>query len=135
MLGSFLLCPCHLPATIAGLALLTGGTALSPMIRDNPVVIGVLSTTLWLAGTWYGARVIRRSVEGIPAAPPVGCVAQGLEPGGTTTVTSPRSAQRATSTAVPATSPGPAGRPSHTASCTGGRPVSAARRTASSRAT
>ena len=64
LLGSFLFCPCHLPLTIAVLATVLGGTGLAAMIRDNAVVVAVFVTLLWLGGTAYGFRLLRRARSG-----------------------------------------------------------------------
>jgi len=61
MMGSFILCPCHLPVTLAIVASLAGGTVVGTFVRHNPYVIGVIVTALWVAGTWRGALLIRAS--------------------------------------------------------------------------
>ena len=61
MLWSFLLCPCHLPLSLAVLASLLGGTALGTLVRDHAWVAGTLITATWVMGTGYGLHLIRRS--------------------------------------------------------------------------
>jgi hypothetical protein len=59
MIGAFVFCPCHLPITLAALALLLGGTAAGALLRAHPYVAGVAVTVLWAAGTWRGYALIR----------------------------------------------------------------------------
>ena len=54
MIGAFVFCPCHLPITLAALALLLGGTAAGALLRAHPYVAAVIVTLLWAAGTWRG---------------------------------------------------------------------------------
>jgi MerE protein len=56
VIGSFILCPCHLPITLWWMALFLSGTAAGALLRGHPVVAGVIVTLLWLAGTWRGVR-------------------------------------------------------------------------------
>jgi hypothetical protein len=56
VIGSFVLCPCHLPITLWWMALLLSGTAAGALLRSHPVIAGVVVTVLWLAGTWRGVR-------------------------------------------------------------------------------
>ena len=62
--GSFVFCPCHLPLTIAVLVTVLGGTGLAAAVRDNAVAVGVVVTLLWLGGTAYGFRLLRRARSG-----------------------------------------------------------------------
>jgi MerE protein len=68
VIGSFVLCPCHLPITLAGLALLLSGTAAGALLGGHPIVAGVIITALWLAGTWRGIRYLRMVRSDPPAA-------------------------------------------------------------------
>ena len=52
--GSFLLCPCHLPLTLALAAALPSGSAAATMIHDYPFAAGAVVTFAWGAGTWRG---------------------------------------------------------------------------------
>ena len=61
MFGSFLLCPCHLPLTLAVLAAVLGGTGAGAVLADNLVVAGGVIAVLWLAGTAYGFHLLRRA--------------------------------------------------------------------------
>jgi hypothetical protein len=56
VIGSFVLCPCHLPITLWWMALLLSGTAAGALLRSHPVIAGVVVTLVWLAGTWRGVR-------------------------------------------------------------------------------
>jgi len=71
--GSFVFCPCHLPLTLALLVSVFGGTALGVVVRDHAWVAGSVVTAAWVAGTWYGFRLLRRAQSGgacpLPATP------------------------------------------------------------------
>ncbi|MGI9579316.1 MAG: hypothetical protein ACR2OH_14040 [Microthrixaceae bacterium] len=69
LFGSFVFCPCHLPLTIAVLVTVLGGTGLASLVRDNVVVVGVAVTLLWLGGTAYGFRLLRRARSGTACSP------------------------------------------------------------------
>ncbi|WP_127532029.1 hypothetical protein [Paenibacillus kobensis] len=56
---SFILCPCHLPITLMVLSFLLGGSALGVVFRDNMIIAGILTTSIWAVGTWYGFRKMR----------------------------------------------------------------------------
>jgi MerE protein len=57
--ASFLVCPCHLPLTLALAGLLLAGTTAGALLRSHPVAAGVLVTALWIAGTWRGCHLLR----------------------------------------------------------------------------
>ena len=61
LLWSFLLCPCHLPWTLAILATVLAGTSAGVIVRDHIWVAGTLVTAAWVLGTGYGFRLIRRA--------------------------------------------------------------------------
>ena len=61
LLWSFVLCPCHLPWTLAVLATVAGGTSLGVLVRDHAWVAGILISAAWIGGTAYGLRLIRRA--------------------------------------------------------------------------
>lgn len=61
--GSFLLCPCHLPLTLAVLASVLGGTALGAALHHAPLLAAAPITAVWAAGTWRGVRLVRASVH------------------------------------------------------------------------
>ena len=60
---SFVFCPCHLPWTLAILALVFGGTALGGFVKGNAVLVGVAVTALWVAGTAKGFVLIRQAEQ------------------------------------------------------------------------
>jgi Fe2+ transport system protein B len=59
VMGSFLFCPCHLPLTLGLLAAIFGGTALGAVLVHYSILAGVIITSIWAAGTWYGFRKLR----------------------------------------------------------------------------
>ncbi len=61
LLWSFLLCPCHLPLTLAVLASVLAGTSFGVVLRDHAWVAGTVITLAWLGGTGYGLRLIRQA--------------------------------------------------------------------------
>jgi len=72
MIGAFVFCPCHLPLTLAALALILGGTAAGVALRAHPYIAAVIVTLLWAAGTWRGYSMIRaaRKFATSSAVPP-----------------------------------------------------------------
>ena len=69
LLGSFLLCPCHLPLSLGMLAALFAGTSLGAAFRDHTWIAGTLLTITWLAGTAYGFRLIGQAKRAGGACP------------------------------------------------------------------
>lgn len=61
LLWSFLLCPCHLPLTLGVLTTVFAGTSAGLVLRDHFWVAGTLVTVLWVIGTGYGFRLLRRA--------------------------------------------------------------------------
>lgn len=59
ILGSFIFCPCHLPLTLGLLAALFGGTVLGAFLLRYSILVGIVTTLIWLVGTWYGFRQMR----------------------------------------------------------------------------
>jgi hypothetical protein len=59
LIASFVLCPCHLPLTLAWAGILLAGTTAGGLLRSHPVAAGVLVTLVWAAGTWRGLRLLR----------------------------------------------------------------------------
>lgn len=69
VIGSFAICPCHLPLTLALLSTVLGGTALGVVLRENIVLAGLIIAVVWLFGTWRGLRLLRqRSACPMPGA-------------------------------------------------------------------
>ena len=48
--AAFIACPCHLPLTLPLLVALTAGTAFSRWLAGNTVLVGAISTVLFVAG-------------------------------------------------------------------------------------
>ncbi len=59
--GSFLICPCHLPLTLAAVTIGLGGTAAGAAVSGHPYVAGSIITALWLAATSRGIWYLRRA--------------------------------------------------------------------------
>jgi hypothetical protein len=59
LVASFLVCPCHLPLTLALAGLLLAGTAAGALLQSHPVAAGVVVTAVWAAGTWRGFYLLR----------------------------------------------------------------------------
>jgi Fe2+ transport system protein B len=59
VIGSFLICPCHLPLTLSLAATVVSGTAAGALLRGHPYVAGSLITAAWLAGTLRGVLYFR----------------------------------------------------------------------------
>src|SRR5437899_8661631 len=61
VIGAFVICPCHLPLTLALAATVLGGTAAGAALRGHPFVAGAIISLSWLAATWHGFRLMRRT--------------------------------------------------------------------------
>jgi len=61
VIGAFVICPCHLPLTMALATTLLAGTAAGAALRGHPLVAGTIITLAWLAATWHGVRLLRKS--------------------------------------------------------------------------
>jgi MerE protein len=59
IVAAFLICPCHLPLTLALAAALLAGTAVGASLGEHPVAAGVLISLAWLAATARGFRLLR----------------------------------------------------------------------------
>jgi hypothetical protein len=66
---SFLLCPCHLPLTLAIVMSLAGGTVVGGLLRDHLVVAGLVITFGWVVGTANGFRLVRHAQRGTCPVP------------------------------------------------------------------
>ena len=69
LVGSFLLCPCHLPISLAILASVAGGTALGGLLRDHVLIAGLAISLGWAAGTANGFRLLRHAQRGTCPVP------------------------------------------------------------------
>ncbi len=63
VMGSFLICPCHLPLTLGLLGTVLGGTALGAVLRHYTLLAGLIVTVAWGAGTWRGVAHLRRAAR------------------------------------------------------------------------
>ena len=61
VIGSFVLCPCHLPITFAVVGVVLGGTALGVLFRSHLFIAGAIISITWLAGTLHGFNLVRRA--------------------------------------------------------------------------
>jgi hypothetical protein len=61
VVGSFALCPCHLPITLWVVAGVLSGTALGAFIRGHVYLAGAILSITWLAGTLHGFNLMRRA--------------------------------------------------------------------------
>jgi len=52
--GAFVICPCHLPLTLALAAGVLSGTAAGVALRAHPYLAGAIVTAVWGAATWRG---------------------------------------------------------------------------------
>ena len=69
IIGSFVLCPCHLPITLGILGALLSGTALGVLFRGHLYIAGAIISITWLAGTLHGFNLMRRArIEPSPRA-------------------------------------------------------------------
>ena len=59
VIGAFVICPCHLPITLAAAAALLAGTAAGAALHTHPVAAGALVSTSWALATWHGFRLMR----------------------------------------------------------------------------
>lgn len=69
LVGSFLLCPCHLPISLAILASVAGGTVLGSLLRDHVLIAGLAISLGWLVGTANGFRLLRHAQRGTCPVP------------------------------------------------------------------
>lgn len=56
---SYVLCPCHIPITLAVLGALLGGSAVGAVVARNAVAVGVGLTVGYAGVLWLGFRQIR----------------------------------------------------------------------------
>jgi hypothetical protein len=65
VIGSFIVCPCHLPITLAILSTLFGGSVLGAAIRQYPLIAAAILTLAWGAGTWRGIKLLGNVRNGV----------------------------------------------------------------------
>lgn len=56
---SYVLCPCHIPITLAVLGAAFGGSALGAALTGNALRVGIVLTALYALVLWRGFRQIR----------------------------------------------------------------------------
>jgi mercuric ion transport protein len=59
IIGAFVICPCHLPLTLALLGVVLGGTAAGALLREHVWLAGSIITLVWAALTWRGLWLVR----------------------------------------------------------------------------
>lgn len=59
LLGSFVLCPCHLPITLMLLGTVLSGTVVGAVLHRYPLIAGAIITIAWAVGTVRGLRLLR----------------------------------------------------------------------------
>jgi mercuric ion transport protein len=65
LLWSFIVCPCHLPFTIALLGTVFGGTAFGTVVTSNTLGVGLFFGALYAVGLAIGFRHLRAATRGI----------------------------------------------------------------------
>ncbi|HVZ20172.1 MAG TPA: hypothetical protein VG871_03880 [Vicinamibacterales bacterium] len=61
IIGSFVLCPCHLPITLWVAAAVLSGTAAGAALYNHVYLAGVVLGVTWLSGTIHGFNLMRRA--------------------------------------------------------------------------
>lgn len=61
LIWSFILCPCHLPWTLALLTAALAGSALGPVVAGHRNWIGLAIAVLYFIGVAIGFRYLRRA--------------------------------------------------------------------------
>ncbi len=64
LIWSFVLCPCHLPFSMAFLAAIFGGTAFGALIARNTLGVGLVLGAIYAVGVGVGFRHIRAATKG-----------------------------------------------------------------------
>ncbi len=64
LLWSFIFCPCHLPISMAVLAVAFGGTAFGTLISRNTLGVGIVFGLLYAAGVAVGFWHLRAAAAG-----------------------------------------------------------------------
>jgi len=60
--GAFVFCPCHLPLTLWFLAAVFAGTTAGVLVQGHPFMTAIVTTIVWLLGTWHGMRLLRSDI-------------------------------------------------------------------------
>ena len=66
IVAAFLICPCHLPLTLALIGTLASGTALANSLAEHGYLVGAAITAIWLAATLRGAWLMGYAETGAP---------------------------------------------------------------------
>ncbi|MFW2383441.1 MAG: hypothetical protein ACN4GZ_16930 [Acidimicrobiales bacterium] len=64
LMWSFILFPCHLPISMAVLAVIFGGSAFGALISRNTLGVGIIFGALYAAGVAVGFRHLRAAAKG-----------------------------------------------------------------------
>jgi hypothetical protein len=70
VIGSFAICPCHLPLTLALLGTVLGGTALGALLHQHLVIAGLVIAGVWVWGTWRGLGLLQARGAACPVPGP-----------------------------------------------------------------
>ena len=79
LIGSFVLCPCHLPVTMALLGLAFGGTAIGSALAGHSVAVGMVMGGLYGLGVWRAFKHLRRAKAGLSPGERLSCTAEQCE--------------------------------------------------------
>ncbi len=60
VIGSFALCPCHLPLTLGLLGTVAGGTAFGALLNDHVVLSAIVIIVVWALGLSRGLWLLRQ---------------------------------------------------------------------------
>ena len=63
LIWSFILCPCHLPITMAVLATVLGGSAFGAVVQRNTLMVGLVVGSIYAVGVAIGLRYVRQATK------------------------------------------------------------------------
>jgi hypothetical protein len=58
---SFILCPCHLPWTLAIITALFGGSAIGAFVNQNRTTVGIAIAVVYFIGVAIGFNYLRKA--------------------------------------------------------------------------
>jgi len=61
LIWSFILCPCHLPWTLAIVVALLGGSTVGAIVNENRTGVGIVIAVLYFIGVAIGFRYLRQA--------------------------------------------------------------------------
>ena len=64
LIWSFIFCPCHLPVSMAVLAVLFGGSTFGALISRNTLGVGIVLGVIYAIGVGIGFRHLRKATKG-----------------------------------------------------------------------